>query len=295
MAALHRQAHQPGQSLIFQAARLAHGRWCREECRALRLDRASGRGIFLPYLQHTDTIGDYITLAVRTKGDPVALAPVVENGIWQIDRNVTISEVQTMTAVVERANAEPSEDSPTTCKNALQTVASKHSMNGFQIRAPSHDEFITCKYSDFGHSSTRLRNFIQRRIFPQPPGIGRKISGASSTNAACCSSVSIKISVAALLATRAKANFLPHTKSRQSRVKVLFHAFQAQGNPAKICYGHVAISSERVSYLTINDGMCLPLGRITGNLEGCFRITEDTICSTPWKLRDFAAYTCSLR
>jgi hypothetical protein len=29
-------------------------------------------------------------------------------------------------------------------------------------------------------------------IFPQPPGIGRKISGASSTKAACCSSVSIR-------------------------------------------------------------------------------------------------------
>src|SRR6266542_776271 len=29
-------------------------------------------------------------------------------------------------------------------------------------------------------------------IFPQPPGIGKKISGASSTNAACCSSVSIR-------------------------------------------------------------------------------------------------------
>ena len=61
---------------------------------------------FLPYLQHTDTRGHYITLVVRTNGDPAALAPVVENGIWQIDRNVTISEVQTMNAVVERANAE---------------------------------------------------------------------------------------------------------------------------------------------------------------------------------------------
>src|SRR3989442_11833802 len=29
-------------------------------------------------------------------------------------------------------------------------------------------------------------------IFPQPPGIGRKISGASSPKAACCSSVSIR-------------------------------------------------------------------------------------------------------
>src|SRR5260370_19653576 len=29
-----------------------------------------------------------------------------------------------------------------------------------------------------------------------------------------------------------------HTKSRQSRVRVLFHAFQAQSNPAKVCCGH---------------------------------------------------------
>jgi predicted permease len=61
---------------------------------------------FLPYLQHTETMGHYITLVVRTKGDPSALAPVIEHGIWRIDRNVTISEVQTMNAVVERANAE---------------------------------------------------------------------------------------------------------------------------------------------------------------------------------------------
>jgi putative ABC transport system permease protein len=61
---------------------------------------------FLPYLQHTAEMGHYITLVVRTKGDPAALAPVIESGIWQIDRNVTISEVQTMSAVIERANAE---------------------------------------------------------------------------------------------------------------------------------------------------------------------------------------------
>ena len=61
---------------------------------------------FLPYLQHTDAMGHYMTLVVRTKGDPASLAPVIESGIWQIDRNVTISEVQTMNAVVEGANAE---------------------------------------------------------------------------------------------------------------------------------------------------------------------------------------------
>ncbi|HTW68068.1 MAG TPA: ABC transporter permease [Bryobacteraceae bacterium] len=62
--------------------------------------------IFLPYLQHTDAMGHYITLVVRTKGDPAFLAPVIERSIWRIDRNVTISEVQTMNSVIEGANAE---------------------------------------------------------------------------------------------------------------------------------------------------------------------------------------------
>jgi putative ABC transport system permease protein len=62
--------------------------------------------LFLPYLQHTASMGHYITLVVRTTGDPAALAPVVAGAIWQIDRNVTISDVQTMDTVVERATAE---------------------------------------------------------------------------------------------------------------------------------------------------------------------------------------------
>jgi predicted lysophospholipase L1 biosynthesis ABC-type transport system permease subunit len=62
--------------------------------------------LFLPYLQHPERMGHYITLVARTKGDPAAMAPAIESAIWQIDRNVTISEVQTMQAVVEGANAE---------------------------------------------------------------------------------------------------------------------------------------------------------------------------------------------
>jgi putative ABC transport system permease protein len=75
---------------------------------AVRYDWAAppAEEFFLPYLQHTDAMGHYITLVVRTKGDAASLAPVVENDIWQIDRNVTISEVQTMNSVVEGANAE---------------------------------------------------------------------------------------------------------------------------------------------------------------------------------------------
>ena len=61
---------------------------------------------FFPYLQHTGAMGHYITLVVRAKADAASLAPVIESNIWRIDHNVTISELQTMNAVVERANAE---------------------------------------------------------------------------------------------------------------------------------------------------------------------------------------------
>src|SRR5438445_13402843 len=77
-------------------------------------------------------------------------------------------------------------------------------------------------------------------IFPQPPGIGRKISGASSTNAACCSSVSIRFPYPPCLRGQRSKFPASYTKSRQSCVRVLFHPLQAQCNPAKACCGHVA-------------------------------------------------------
>jgi len=60
---------------------------------------------FLPYLQHTEAMGHYITLVVRTEREPSAMARTIQTAVWQIDRNVTISEVQTMDTVVEHANA----------------------------------------------------------------------------------------------------------------------------------------------------------------------------------------------
>src|SRR6516225_6235816 len=48
-------------------------------------------------------------------------------------------------------------------------------------------------------------------IFPQPPGIGKKISGASSTNAACCSIVSIRFPYPCACEA-SEANFLPPTR-----------------------------------------------------------------------------------
>ena len=62
---------------------------------------------FLPYLQNSTAMGHYMTLVVRAAGDPASLAPAIQSRIWEVDHNLTISEVQTMDAVVERANAEP--------------------------------------------------------------------------------------------------------------------------------------------------------------------------------------------
>src|SRR5256886_13110413 len=87
-------------------------------------------------------------------------------------------------------------------------------------------------------------------IFPQPPGIGRKISGASSTNAACCSSVSIRFPYPPCLRGQRSKFPASYTKSRQSCVGVLFHALQAQRNPAKICCGH-RVTPYITEYLTI--------------------------------------------
>jgi predicted permease len=54
----------------------------------------------------TDAIS-YITLVVRTTGDPAALANSVKSLVWSFDRNLPVSEVVTLEDVVASANAEP--------------------------------------------------------------------------------------------------------------------------------------------------------------------------------------------
>ena len=69
--------------------------------------------VYQSALQNRDFLGDagshiaYITLVVRTAGDPGALANAVKNTVWSLDRNLPISEVLTMDAVVADANAQP--------------------------------------------------------------------------------------------------------------------------------------------------------------------------------------------
>lgn len=49
----------------------------------------------------------YITLVLRTAGDPGALATAVKSAVWSMDPNLPISEVYTMDGVVAIANAQP--------------------------------------------------------------------------------------------------------------------------------------------------------------------------------------------
>ena len=73
--------------------------------------------IYLAAFQNHDFLGDsgsevashvsYITLVARTSGDPAAAAPAMKEAAWSFDRNLAISEVLTMDAVVADANAQP--------------------------------------------------------------------------------------------------------------------------------------------------------------------------------------------
>lgn len=68
--------------------------------------------VFVPYLQSKQYLQNpsgpfaYLTLVVRTTDDPANLASEVQAAIHSIDRNVPISEVQTMDQVVTKATGE---------------------------------------------------------------------------------------------------------------------------------------------------------------------------------------------
>jgi putative ABC transport system permease protein len=65
--------------------------------------------VFLPYLQTRAYLENpsppfaYFTLVVRANGDPSALAPAIQAAVHSVDRNVPVSEVQTMEHVAAAA------------------------------------------------------------------------------------------------------------------------------------------------------------------------------------------------
>jgi predicted permease len=69
--------------------------------------------VYLAALQNGDFLGEqgshasYITLVVRTAGDPAAMSGAVQNAARSFDRNLPISEVVTMDQVIAKKNAQP--------------------------------------------------------------------------------------------------------------------------------------------------------------------------------------------
>jgi putative ABC transport system permease protein len=59
------------------------------------------------FLGAPESHSSYITLVVRTTGDPAALTQALKDTVWSFDRNLPISQVVTMDAVVAAANAQP--------------------------------------------------------------------------------------------------------------------------------------------------------------------------------------------
>src|SRR5262249_46259236 len=69
--------------------------------------------LFLPYAQVRRYVENpsshfaYLTLVVRTSGDPAALAPALRSAVWARERNAPISDVRVLEDVVEGAVAQP--------------------------------------------------------------------------------------------------------------------------------------------------------------------------------------------
>jgi putative ABC transport system permease protein len=57
------------------------------------------------FLGYTDSQISYLTLVVRTAGDPAEMTPVVKKTVWSFDHNLPISQVFTMDRVVADATA----------------------------------------------------------------------------------------------------------------------------------------------------------------------------------------------
>ena len=83
-----------------------------KDARQLRWADPIGNEVYLPYLQSPKYLDDispartYLTLVVRTVGDPAAIAPAVRREIAALDPSVVVSQVQTMETVVAEANAQ---------------------------------------------------------------------------------------------------------------------------------------------------------------------------------------------
>jgi ABC-type antimicrobial peptide transport system permease subunit len=67
----------------------------------------AGNEFYFPQLQNPDNIQRYLTLVVRTAGNPLALAGTIESAVLSLDRDAPVSEIASMKQVVDRALWQP--------------------------------------------------------------------------------------------------------------------------------------------------------------------------------------------
>jgi putative ABC transport system permease protein len=67
----------------------------------------AGNEFYFPFAQNPDDFQHYLTLVIRTEGDPLALANAVQQQIWSLNRDLPIPDVLSMEQVVGRAVWQP--------------------------------------------------------------------------------------------------------------------------------------------------------------------------------------------
>ena len=68
---------------------------------------ATRNEFYFPQLQNPDNIQRYLTLVVRTAGDPLAPAAAIEAAVLSLDRDAPVSSIASMRQVVDRALWQP--------------------------------------------------------------------------------------------------------------------------------------------------------------------------------------------
>ena len=68
---------------------------------------AANSEFYFAQLQNPEDISKYVTLVVRTSGDPLALAGAIQAQVWSLDRNLPIDDLASMQQVVDQAVWQP--------------------------------------------------------------------------------------------------------------------------------------------------------------------------------------------
>ena len=97
----------PGEEVLGRRIRWASGdgTWITivgvvADVRGLSLDRSEVPAVHAPYSQETNPWRRWMDVAVRTDGDPAALAPVIRREVLALDRNVPVARLRTMEDVL---------------------------------------------------------------------------------------------------------------------------------------------------------------------------------------------------